>query len=82
MFKYTDIVVFKRQYTNQDIYQITWVSQCGEWLKVEGVEGRISSSLFEYAKEHEISAGHRIDLETLRNCDTSQIARNMKGEVI
>lgn len=60
-FNYTDIVVFKPQYDNQDMYQITWSSECGKWIEVEGIEGRISSSLFNFATPEEIAAGHRID---------------------
>ncbi|MBJ9449546.1 hypothetical protein [Acinetobacter pittii] len=60
-FNYTDIVVFKPQYDNQDVYQITWSSECGKWIEVEGIEGRISSSLFNFASTEEIAAGHRID---------------------
>ncbi|EIB6858201.1 hypothetical protein AXY30_RS10610 [Acinetobacter baumannii] len=60
-FNYTDIVVFKPQYDNRDVYQIIWSSECGKWIEVEGIEGRISSSLFNFASAEEIAAGHRID---------------------
>lgn len=38
-----------------------------------GMFGNIHTTRFEVrpATEHEIAAGHRIDLETLRDCDTS-----------
>ncbi|MDB0300207.1 hypothetical protein [Acinetobacter baumannii] len=85
-FNYTDIVVFKPQYDNQDVYQITRSSECGKWIEVEGIEGRISSSLFNFASTEEIAAGHRIDkpsnpreLETLDKPE-NHISPNCKVE--
>ena len=67
-FNYTDIVVFKPQYDNQDVYQITRSSECGKWIEVEGIEGRISSSLFNFASTEEIALGYRID-----NCKAKDV---------
>ena len=38
-------------------------------------------SNFRHATEQEIAAGHRIDLETLRDCDTSQNCKNFDERV-
>lgn len=71
-FKVGDYVVHPK-FSNKGLYKIYEIS--GSITKVQLMpNGRKSYSFksdIRHATPEEIAAGHRIDLETLRDCDTS-----------
>lgn len=72
MFKVEDYVVHPK-FSNRNLYKIYEIS--GSITKVQLMPNGRKSWSFEtdirHATSEEIAVGHRIDLETLRDCDTS-----------
>ncbi|OEY96064.1 hypothetical protein BJD20_13245 [Acinetobacter proteolyticus] len=67
MFKVGDKVIFKYESMPKDLMTIEFVSLDGSCVDVVESVNPILSEVLGYATPQEIAAGHRIDLEELRD---------------
>ena len=79
MFKVGDKVVAKDTYNTNELFQI---ERKGSFGGMYDTKWRLLDlRQFRLATPAEIHAGHRIDLETLRDCDTSPNCKKFDEQV-
>ena len=72
MFKVGDFVLYEKTYYTYEVVETTITNVFAlKHSKTKRIYAMPHISRLKLATPEEIAAGHRIDLETLRDCDTS-----------
>ena len=72
MFKVGDFVLYEKTYYTYEVVETTITNVFAlKHSKTKRIYAMPHISRLKLASPEEIAAGHRIDLETLRDCDTS-----------